>query len=67
MLTFPFRLLTMIFLALFCYSKWVRRTVAAVVVSAVFVAAQNPGLFEASAAQSGQPAFLHALSLLAGE
>jgi hypothetical protein len=57
----------MIFLALFCYSKWVRRTVAAVMVSAVFVAAQNPGLFEAYAAQSGQPAILHALSLLAGE
>jgi hypothetical protein len=67
MLTFPFRLLAMLLLALFCYSKWVRRTVAAVVVSSVFVAAQNPGLFEASAAQSKQPVLLHALSLLAGE
>jgi branched-subunit amino acid transport protein len=63
MLTFPFRLLAMIFLALFCYSKWVRRTVAAVVVSAVFVAAQNPSLF---AAPSGQPQFVQALALLAG-
>ncbi|MFM8745426.1 MAG: hypothetical protein ACKOED_01985 [Aestuariivirga sp.] len=67
MLTFPFRLLAMLFLALFCYSKWVRRTVAAVIVSAIFVAAQNPGLLEASAAQSDRSAILNALSLLAGE
>lgn len=66
MLTFPIRLLGMIFLALFCYSKWVRRTVAAVIVSAVFVAAQNPGLMEATPAQSGQPAIVLALTLLAG-
>lgn len=48
MLTFPVRLVGAIFLALFCYSKWVRRTVAAVSVSAILVAAQNPGLFQAS-------------------
>lgn len=67
MLTFPIRLLGMIFLALFCYSRWVRRAVVAVLVSAVFVAAQNPGLMEASPARSGQPAIVQALSLLAGQ
>lgn len=67
MLTFPIRLLGMIFLALFCYSKWVRRTVAAIIVSAVLVAAQNPEMFPASAAQADQLTLVDALSVLAGD
>ena len=41
MISLPFRLLTTVAIALFFASKWVRRAVAAVAVSAVMVAVQN--------------------------
>jgi hypothetical protein len=67
MLGLPFRIITTIAIALFFSSKWVRRAVAAVVVSATIVAFQNHELMQALAAQ--QPAhgtLLKALSSLAG-
>lgn len=48
--TLPLRLASLIFLALFCHSRLVRRLVAAVAVSCVFVAAQHGGVMQALAA-----------------
>ena len=67
MLGLPFRILTTIAIALFFSSKWVRRAVAAVVVSATIVAFQNQDLMQALAAQqSAHGGLLKALSNLAG-
>lgn len=67
MITLPFRLLATVAIALFFASKWVRRAVAAVAVSAVMVALQNQDALQALAGeQSGQVSLLQALSALAG-
>lgn len=67
MLSMPFRILATIAVALFFSSKWVRRAVAAVVVSAVIAAAQNPALFAAiTAPEDGQAPLLQVLAALAG-
>lgn len=63
MLGLPFRILTTVAVALFLSSKWVRRVVAAVLVSAVIVAYQNHALLQAEA---GHGPLLKALSALAG-
>lgn len=52
MLTFPFRLLSTIAFVLFCSSRFVRRAVAGVAVSAVIVAAQHQELFHAEAGEA---------------
>lgn len=67
MLTFPFRILTTIAVALFFSSKWVRRAVAAVAVSAVIAVAQSPDALQAIAApEAGQGSLLQALAALTG-
>ena len=67
MISLPFRLLTTVAIALFFASKWVRRAVAAVMVSAVLVAAQNPDALQAlTGGPSGHLSLLQALSSLAG-
>ena len=67
MLTFPFRLLSTIAIALFFSSKWVRRAVAAVVVSAAIVAAQHQDALQALAAPgAGHGTLLRAIASLAG-
>lgn len=67
MITLPFRLLATVAIALFFASKWVRRAVAAVVVSAVMVAMQNPDMLQALAGeQSGHVSLLKALSSISG-
>ena len=67
MITLPFRILATVAIALFFASKWVRRGVAALGVSAVLVAAQNPDTLQALAGgPSGQLSLLQALSTLAG-
>lgn len=67
MLTFPFRLLTTIAIALFFSSKWVRRAVAAVLVSAVIAVTQNQAMMSALAgSESGHGALLKAFSAIAG-
>lgn len=67
MLSFPFRILTTIAIALFFSSKWVRRAVAAVAVSTVIAAAQHQDALQALAApDTGHGALLRALSSLAG-
>lgn len=63
----PFRILSTIAIALFFSSKWVRRAVAAVVVSAVIVASQNHGLMQALAdGQAGHGGLLQALTRFTG-
>jgi hypothetical protein len=67
MIGLPFRILSTIAVALFLSSKWVRRAVAAVVVSAVIVALQNHEFVSTLAgpgADHGQ--LFKALSALAG-
>ena len=67
MISLPFRLLTTVAIALFFASKWVRRAVAAVAVSAVMVAVQNQDMLHAlSGAEADQASLLKTLSLLAG-
>lgn len=67
MLSMPFRILATIAIALFFSSKWVRRAVAAVAVSAIIAAAQNPAMFAAlTAPEGGQAPLLQALAALAG-
>lgn len=67
MISLPFRILTATAIALFFSSKWVRRAVAAVVVSAVIAAFQNQELVQALAANGeGHGQLLKALSALAG-
>ena len=67
MISLPFRLLTTVFIALFFASKWVRRAVAAVAVSATMVALQNQDMLQALAGeQSGRVSLLQALSALSG-
>ncbi|MCA3554769.1 hypothetical protein [Aestuariivirga sp.] len=67
MIGLPFRILSAIAIALFFSSKWVRRTVAAVVVSALIVVFQNPELTQALAAPGAHHGqLLRALSALAG-
>lgn len=67
MITLPFRLLATVAIALFFASKWVRRAVAAVAVSAVMVVLQNQDALQALAGeQSGHVSLLQALSALAG-
>ena len=67
MRTFPFRLLTTIAFALFCYSKWVRRAVAGVAVSSMIVAAQHQDMLQALAGpEAGRGTLLRALTVLAG-
>ena len=67
MLGLPFRILTTIAVALFLSSKWVRRAVAAVVVSAGLVAFQNPAVLQALAGPAGEHGpLLRALTALAG-
>ena len=65
MIGLPFRILTTIAIALFFSSKWVRRAVAAVVVSAVIVAFQNHELVQALASPAGHGTVFKALSSLA--
>ena len=67
MTSLPFRLLTTVAIALFFASKWVRRAVAAVAVSAVMVAIQNQDMLHALAGtEADQASLLTTLSLLAG-
>ena len=67
MISLPFRLLATVAIALFFASKWVRRAVAAVAVSAVMVAMQNQDMLQALAGeQSGHVSLLQALSALSG-
>ncbi|WP_421693218.1 hypothetical protein [Aestuariivirga sp.] len=67
MLTFPFRLLSTLAFALFCYSKWVRRAVAGVAISAAIVAAQHQDMLQALAGQdTGHGSLIRALSAIAG-
>lgn len=67
MIGLPFRILSTIAIALFFSSKWVRRAVAAVVVSTIIVAFQNQDLMQALAAGGdGKGQLLKALSALAG-
>lgn len=67
MLSFPFRILSTIAIALFFSSKWVRRAVAAVVVSGLIVAAQHQDLLQALAASDGaHGSLVRALSAAAG-
>lgn len=67
MLGFPFRLLTTIAIALFFSSRWVRRAVAAVIVSAVIVAAQHQDMLQALAGtEGGHGPLLRALGAIAG-
>ena len=67
MLTFPFRILSTVAIALFFSSKWVRRAVAAVAVSATIVAVQHQDALQAlAAANAGHGSLLRAISALAG-
>jgi hypothetical protein len=67
MIGLPFRILTTIAVALFLSSKWVRRAVAAVVVSAIIAASQNHEIVAALAAPGADHGpLLKALSALAG-
>lgn len=67
MIGLPFRILSTIAIALFLSSKWMRRAVAAVVVSAVIVAFQHQDMLQALAGAEGSHAPLFkALSALAG-
>lgn len=67
MLGLPFRIASTIAVALFLSSKWVRRGVAAVAVSTVIVALQNPGMLQALAGPAADHGpVLRALSALAG-
>ena len=67
MISFPFRLLGTVAIALFFASKWVRRAVAAVAVSALMVALQNPHMLQALAGeQAGNVSLLRALSAFSG-
>ena len=67
MLSLPFRILATIAIALFFSSKWVRRAVAAVAVSAVIAVFQNPDLLQSAAAPgAGHVPLLKALATLAG-
>lgn len=67
MIGLPFRILSTIAIALFFSSKWVRRAVAAVMVSAVIVAFQHQDALQALAGtDSGHAPLLKALSALAG-
>lgn len=65
MIGLPFRILTTIFIALFVSSKWVRRAVAAVAVSATLVAFQHQDMLQALAGPSGHAPVLKALSAFA--
>ena len=67
MLGLPFRIATTIAIALFFSSKWVRRAVAAVMVSATIVALQHQDVLQALAGpQSDHGQLLRTLSTLAG-
>ncbi len=67
MISLPFRLLATVAIALFFASKWVRRAVAAVGVSATMVALQKPDMLPMlSAGPSAQVSLLQALSALSG-
>lgn len=67
MIGLPFRILSTLAVALFLSSKWVRRAVAAVAVSATIVAFQNPELLQALAGPAGEHGpLLRALGALAG-
>lgn len=67
MLGLPFRIATTIAIALFFSSKWVRRAVAAVLVSATIVALQHQDVLQALAGpQSDHGQLLRALSAIAG-
>jgi len=67
MIGLPFRILSTIAIALFLSSKWVRRAVAAVMVSAILVAYQNHDLVQALAGTEGNHGqLIKALSALAG-
>jgi hypothetical protein len=67
MIGLPFRILSTIAVALFLSSKWVRRAVAAVVLSAGIVALQNHEFVSAMAGSGTGPGqIMRALSALAG-
>ena len=67
MLGLPFRIVSTIAIALFFSSRWVRRAVAAVMVSAVIVAFQHHDVLQALAGpQSNHGPLLKALATLAG-
>lgn len=67
MLGLPFRILSTIAIALFLSSKWVRRAVAAVAVSAVFAGLQHQDVLQAVAGPgAGHAPLLKALAALAG-
>ena len=58
MLTLPFRLAATIAIALFCYSRLVRRAVAGLAVSTAIVAAQHGELLDALAGNTAEEATL---------
>lgn len=67
MIGLPFRILSTIAIALFFSSKWVRRAVAAVMVSAIIVALQHKDSLQALAGpEAGHLPLIKALSALAG-
>lgn len=67
MIGLPFRILSTIAIALFFSSKWVRRAVAAVMVSAIIVALQHQDSLQALAGpEAGHLPLIKALSTLAG-
>lgn len=67
MIGLPFRILSTIAVALFLSSKWVRRAVAAVVVSAGIVALQNHDVVAALAGPGAEHGpLIKALAALAG-
>jgi hypothetical protein len=67
MISLPFRILSTIAVALFFSSKWVRRAVAAVLVSAVIVVLQHQDVLQALAGtESGHGQLFRAISSLAG-
>ena len=68
MLGLPFRILSTIAIAVFFSSKWVRRAVAGVAVSAGFVAMQHQDVLQALASPSAGHAapLFKALAALAG-
>jgi len=67
MLALPFRIVSTIAIALFFSSKWLRRAVAGVVISAIMVGYQHQAVLVALAGpEAGHAPLLKALSALAG-
>ena len=67
MLGLPFRIASTIAIALFFSSKWLRRAVAGVVISALIVGYQHQALLQTLAGpQAGHAPLFKALAALAG-